>query len=194
MEQRKTLPAVHGAVVVVFRSRGVQLPQQMRTALFLIAGQVVICRFRRFRQPVPRIERRGMLPAQRQVLWPELLFRDRERGQKLVVQLRRRLRLRLILTGDIQRMIVFPAAPQIVRPGKAAVRHPAEALEHTLGEDHVHIVHAMPLAPNVRDLADAQLTEQGFVIHLMHHALDVGKTDLEGVMKSVGIQRMGQLL
>ena len=53
--------------------------------------------------------------------------------------------------GDVQSVAVAPEGIPVVFPGHPAVFQPAKALEHTLGEDDVHILDVMFLSPDIGD-------------------------------------------
>ena len=170
------------SVIRVIRLSAEQAAGEIAEPCLLIRHQIVIGGLGRLREPLARIVLRGVIPAERKIRRTKLLLGDGERDQELVVQIDRALLLRLVSTRHIQRVIVLPAALQILRPGQSVFGHPAEALEHALGENEIHIVDPVPLTPDVRDLGDSELVKQALVVHLMDNALDVRQTDLKGMM------------
>ena len=178
LQQLRTPPSV----VRVIRLSAEQAAGEIVEPRFLICHQIVIGGLRRLREPLARIVLRGVIPAERKIRRAKLLLRDGERDQKLIVQIDRAFLLRLVPARHIQRMIVFPAAFQILRPGQSVFSHPTKALEHALGENEIHIVDPVPLTPDVRDLGDSELVKQALVVHLMDNTLDVRQTDLKGMM------------
>ena len=118
----------------------------------------------------------------RYISWTEFFIRNGRRIEKLVIQFCHILSTNCICTGNVQGMIVLETAFQICRPGQTILFHPTEALEHTLGQDHIHIFDAVPLAPDIHDHVNAQVIEQGSEIHFMDDAFDVGQANLKGMM------------
>ena len=94
-------------------------------------------------------------------------------------------------------MAMFSAAIQILAPGQAVFLHPAPALAHAFGQNHVYLGHRMPHALNIHDLSHAELGKQGMEVCLMYDTLDVGHTDLERVVimffVPIGIEPIPQL-
>ena len=112
----------------------------------------------------------------------EFLIRNGRRIQELIIQFCHILSTNRIRTGNVQGMIVPQTAFQICRPSQTILLHPTEALEHTLGQDHIHIFDAVPLTPDIHDHVNAQVIEQGPEIHFMDDAFDVWQTYLKGMM------------
>ena len=124
-----------------------------------------------------------MVPTVRQILRAKLLAGNVGGIQKLVIQLRQRLFLWGVHAGNIQSMIVLQTSAEILAPADAVFYHPAEALEHAPGQDQIHIVCTVPIAPDVLDHVDFQLLKKRSEIHLMDNTLDIGQTDLEGMVQ-----------
>ncbi len=157
-----------------------QRPQKVIPPELIIGPEIVVGQLRLLGEPVAIILLRAVLPAIRQVGWPEFVRPDGHGGEELVVKLSELLRPLLAHVGDIQRVTVAAKRVPIVRPGHAALRHPPQPLAHGAGEDDVHILHLMLHAPQVGDGAGAAVRQEGVKIHLMEHPLDVGQADLEG--------------
>ena len=172
-------------------------PYEIREAVFPVGADVIVSLFRRLRDPMPPILRWAVLPAERQIPRTELVIGHGERVQKLVIQFRQTLRLRLADIGNIQRMVIFLKSGEIVRPTQSVFRQPREPLEHTARENDVHLSDRVPDAPYIRDMAPARVGQKLLEIHLMQHPLDKGHTDLErGVnrLATVGlVNRPGKL-
>ena len=82
-------------------------------------------------------------------------------------------------------MFVLVTPAEIFTPGDAVFLHPAETLEHTLGEDHIDIPDGVQLTEDILDLCYLQFRKQGFEIYFVDNTLDIGHTDLEGVVRMV---------
>ena len=120
-----------------------------------------------------------MIPAVRQIGGAELVALNGNGGQKLIVQLGGLFRFLLAHICDVQRMAVLAEHCPIVLPTHAASVQPAVALEHTLGEDDVHIPDGMLHAPQIGDGVRPAEGQEVFEVHLVQHTLDIGHTDLE---------------
>ena len=73
----------------------------------------------------------------------------------------------------------------VVLPGHAAVLQPAAALEHTLGENDVHLPHRMDHTPQIHNGLCAAVQQEIVEVHLVEHPLDVGQADLKGGVDSL---------
>ena len=76
-------------------------------------------------------------------------------------------------------MPVSFAPVQVFFPYKPVVRHPAERLEHALGQNDLHLVHGMTVSPCVNEIGNVQLLKQRMKIDLVQNALDIRHADLE---------------
>ena len=75
--------------------------------------------------------------------------------------------------------MVFSESNPVIIPGLAVFFQPARALEHTLGQDNIHIFYGMLYTPHIYDHHSSCVHQQIFEIYLMQHSLDIGHTDLE---------------
>ena len=93
-------------------------------------------------------------------------------------------------------MLILPAAPEIFLPAQTVLFHPAPALAHAFGQDHIHPGNRMPDTLYIFDLLHAQFPKQGMEIHLVDHTFDVGHANLKGMVitlfVAVGVQKAGQ--
>ena len=145
----------------------------------LVGAKIVVGYLGLLGEPVPLVLLRAVLPAVGQIPGTELLLPDGYRVQKLVVQFGVGLRFYLAHIGDVQSVAVAPECVPIVCPGHPAVLQPAKPLEHTLGENDIHILDIVLLPPAVPDHGLTAQVQDLLEVHLMHHPLDVGKTDLK---------------
>ena len=81
--------------------------------------------------------------------------------------------------GDVQSVAVAPEGVPVVLPSHPAVFQPAKALEHTLGEDDVHILDLMFMSPDIGDGFLSAEIQNPVEVYLMHHSLDIGQADLK---------------
>ena len=81
--------------------------------------------------------------------------------------------------GNIQSVIVFAEGIPIIRPGHTVFFQPTVTLEHTLGEDDIHIINIMFFAPDIFQNKGAAAFEKVLKIHLMQHAFHIRHTDLK---------------
>ena len=144
-----------------------------------IGAEIVIRQFRLLGEPISLVRLRAVIPAVRQIGGAELVALNGNGGQKLIVQLGGLFRFLLAHICDVQRMAVLAEHCPIVLPTHAASVQPAVALEHTLGEDDVHIPDGMLHAPQIGDGVRPAEGQEVFEVHLVQHTLDIGHTDLE---------------
>ena len=120
-----------------------------------------------------------MIPTVRQIGGAELVRFEGYRIQKLIVQFCRFLRLFLADIRDVQCVAVLAEHRPVVLPAHAASVQPAVALEHTFGEDDVHIPDGMLHAPQIGDGVCAATVKIILKIYLMQHALHIRHADLK---------------
>ena len=120
-----------------------------------------------------------MIPAVRQIGGAELVALNGNGGQKLIVQLGGLFRFLLAHICDVQRMAVLAEYIPIIIPAHAAGSEPAAALEHTLGEDDIHIPDGMLHAPQIGDGVRPAEDQEVLEVHLVQHALHIRHTDLK---------------
>ena len=155
-------------------------PQKVFLLESLVGAKIVVGYLGLLGEPVPLVLFRAVIPAVGQIPGTEFLLPDGYRVQKLVVQFSVGFRFYLAHIGDVQSVAVAPECVPIVRPGHPAVLQPAKPLEHTLGENDVHVLDMVLLSPAVPDHGLAAQVQDLLEVHLMHHPLDVGQTDLKG--------------
>ena len=164
----------------------------------LVCHRIVIGRLGCLGQPDPlRFLRRG-LPAKGKLCGTVFLRSNGGSVQKLVVQLGQSVAAAVIHAGDEKAVPVPAAAVQVLRPAQPVLLHPAQALAHASGQNHVHLFHGMPHAEQIGNLRNAELRKQSVEVHCVDHALDIGQANLEGEMPrfqgGVTAQHVSQLL
>ncbi len=64
----------------------------------------------------------------------------------------------------------------------SALLKPPEALQLALGQYQIDLTDRMGIFPNVLDHRNANACERSAEVYLVNHTLDIGHTDLEGMM------------
>ena len=144
-----------------------------------IGAEIVIRQFRLLGEPISLVCLRAVIPAVRQIGRAELVTLNGNGGQKLIVQLGGLFRFLLAHIGDVQRMAVLAEHIPIIIPAHAAGSEPAVSLEHTLGEDDIHIPDGMLHAPQIGDGVRPAEGQEVLEVHLVQHALHIRHTDLK---------------
>ena len=159
------------------------LPGENRKPVGFVAAEIVIHLFRCLGDPVPGVLCRAVIPAFGQIRRAELLRRHGQGGQELVVQCCELLRLIPAHVGNVQGMVIFLERSPVILPGHSVLAQPAIALEHTFGQNNIHIPDRVLHAPQIGDVAAACVGKQLFEIQFVEHPLDEGHTDLKGMMR-----------
>ena len=174
-QKKRAFPALFPLPEMMF----LQLPQKIIPAEFPVGLEVVVSQLRLLGEPIALVLLRTVVPAVRQIGWPELVRAYRNGGEELVVEFGEPLRFLLAHVGDVQGVAVTAEGVPVVLPGHAVVRQPAVSLEHTLGKNDVYILHPVLHAPNVGDGTGAAADQEAVKVHLMEHPLDIGQADLK---------------
>ena len=114
-----------------------------------VSPEIVVGRLGLLGEPVSFILFRTVIPDIREIPGAELLLPNGDSIQKLIVQFGMGLRLHPAHIGDVQSVAVAPEGVPVVLPSHTAVPKPAKALEHAFGENNVHILDAVFMAPDV---------------------------------------------
>ena len=144
-----------------------------------VCAEIIVPQLRLLSEPVPFVLLRAVIPAVRQIGGAELVAMDGNRGQELIVQLCGLLRFLLADIGDVQGVMMPAESVPVVLPVHAAGGEPAVSLEHTPGEDDVHIPDRVLHAPQIGDGVRPAVGQEVLEVHLVQHALHIRHTDLE---------------
>ena len=131
-----------------------------------------------------------LIPTERKIGRSEFFLGECKRVEKLIIQFGNALTLRFIRARDIQRMVIPAAAFKILRPRQPVFGHPPEALEHTLGKDHLHVVYVVLFAPYILDYRHSKLGKQPPDVDFMDYPLDIRQSDLKRVVCAGWIERV----
>lgn len=132
-----------------------------------IGTKIVVGQLSLFGKPVPWIIGRAVCLARWKIRRPELLRLNGNGGQELIIQFRGGFRFLAAHLGDIDRMIVFPEGAPVVLPGHTVFLQPTVALEHALGQNDLHIINSVNVAPDIGDGFRAAVFQKVLEVHLV---------------------------
>ena len=156
-----------------------QMLEEIVDAELGISTEIIVSQLCLFGEPVSRVIGRTVRPAGGKIRRTEFLCLNGNGSQKLIIQLCGGFRFFAAHLRDIQRMVVLPESAPIVLPGHTVLFQPAIAFEHALGQNDLHIINCVNVAPNIGDGFCAAVFQKVFEVHLMQHTFHKRQSDLE---------------
>ena len=156
--------------------------QKILSLKCFICSEIVVGYLCLFCKPTALVIFRAVFPTIGKISGAELLFPNGNCIQELIIQFRVRIRLHLNDIGNVKCVAIASKSIPVIRPTHAVILQPPKALKHALGKDDVHISNGMLLSPDISYGLLTTKAQDPVKIHLMHHSLHIGQTDLEGCM------------